>query len=157
MAHRQKTPCVYLLASRRNGTLYIGVTSDLARRISSLLFTTVDASAQAKTEQARKIFRDLQQGKVDRSLFTDNANSYFNEQALKDFAGSLGPLGMPFEFVQTNQALRGGMTLRVYKIKFRQNQELRAWTYEMSGHTNYLLESWNSTRFRRTRLPRLSR
>ena len=104
---------------------------DLARRISALLFTTVDASVQAKTEQARKIFRDLQEGKVDRSLFTDNANSYFNEQALKDFADSLGALGMPLEFVQTNQALRGGMTLRVYKIKFRQNQELRAWTYEM--------------------------
>jgi len=104
---------------------------DLARRISSLLFTTVDASVQAKTEQARKIFRDLQEGKVDRSLFTDNANSYFNEQALKDCADSLGTLGMPLEFVQTNQGLRGGMTLRVYKIKFRQNQELRAWTYEM--------------------------
>jgi len=95
---------------------------DLARRISALLFTTVDASVQAKTEQARKIFRDLQEGKVDRSLFTDNANSYFNEQALKDFADSLGALGMPLEFVQTNQALRGGMTLRVYKIKFRQNR-----------------------------------
>jgi len=25
--------CVYMLASRRNGTLYIGVTSDLVRRI----------------------------------------------------------------------------------------------------------------------------
>lgn len=29
-----KTPCVYILASRRNGTLYIGVTSDLHSRIS---------------------------------------------------------------------------------------------------------------------------
>jgi GIY-YIG catalytic domain len=29
----QKRPCVYILASRRNGTLYIGVTSDLALRI----------------------------------------------------------------------------------------------------------------------------
>ncbi len=28
----EKRPCVYILASRRNGTLYVGVTSDLARR-----------------------------------------------------------------------------------------------------------------------------
>ena len=29
----QKRPCVYVLASRRNGTLYIGVTSNLVARI----------------------------------------------------------------------------------------------------------------------------
>lgn len=28
-----KVPCVYMLASRRNGVLYIGVTSDLAHRM----------------------------------------------------------------------------------------------------------------------------
>ncbi|MCZ6726496.1 MAG: GIY-YIG nuclease family protein [Acidobacteria bacterium] len=28
-----KQPCVYLLASRRNGTLYVGVTSNLAKRV----------------------------------------------------------------------------------------------------------------------------
>jgi predicted GIY-YIG superfamily endonuclease len=27
-----KQPCVYILASKRNGTLYVGVTSDIARR-----------------------------------------------------------------------------------------------------------------------------
>lgn len=28
-----KLPCVYILANRRNGTLYVGVTSDLSGRI----------------------------------------------------------------------------------------------------------------------------
>ena len=30
---RQRIPCVYILASRRNGTLYTGVTSDLPSRV----------------------------------------------------------------------------------------------------------------------------
>ena len=28
-----KNPCVYMLASARNGTLYVGVTSDLIKRV----------------------------------------------------------------------------------------------------------------------------
>ncbi len=33
MTFDEKSPCVYIMASRRNGTLYIGVTSELQARI----------------------------------------------------------------------------------------------------------------------------
>ena len=29
----EKLPCVYVLASKRNGTLYVGVTTDLVKRV----------------------------------------------------------------------------------------------------------------------------
>ena len=102
----------------------------ITRGIAPLLLTTDDPAAPQKLAQARKIFEGLQQGTIDRSLFTDNANSYLSELALKDFAGSLASLGAPQDFVQVNQALRGGMTLRVYRVKFPQ-KVLSVWTYEM--------------------------
>ncbi len=102
----------------------------IASAIAPLLFATNDPATPAKLDQAKKIFADLQQGKIDRSLFTDNANFYFSDQALKDFASALGPLGEPQTFTQVSQGLRGGMTLRVYLLRFPQ-RVLRAWTYEM--------------------------
>jgi D-alanyl-D-alanine carboxypeptidase len=102
--------------------------SAIARKLAKLALQ--DANTVSRLEQARQIFAELQHGTVNRALFTDNANSYFTDQALKDFASSLGPLGTPKEFTQTNQALRGGMTLRVYEAKFA-DKTLRAWTYEM--------------------------
>ena len=32
-AHAMKQPCVYITASRRNGTLYVGMTSNIAERV----------------------------------------------------------------------------------------------------------------------------
>ncbi len=107
-----------------------GAASDITQRIAQMLFTTEDSATRSKEEQARKIFEGLQRGTIDRSLFTDDANFYFNDQALKDFASSLGPLGTPQQFSQTFQQLRGGMLLRSYRVKFP-NKTLRAWTYEM--------------------------
>ena len=106
-----------------------GASGDIANGIAPLLFSTSDAATAQKEEQARKIFDGLQHGRIDRSLFTDNANFYFSEQALKDFASSLSSLGTPRQFNQVRQALRGGMTLRVYRISF-EKRDLRAWTYE---------------------------
>src|SRR5690242_17106838 len=58
---------------------------DIAHGIVPLLFQQNDPATPAKTEQAKKIFAGLQQAKIDRSLFSDNANAYFSEQALQDF------------------------------------------------------------------------
>ena len=102
----------------------------IARGISPLLLVSDDPATPEKLVQARKILKGLQHGEIDRSLFTSNANFYFNEQALQDFASSLGPLGDPEEFVEVGHNSRGGMVERVYRIKFPK-AELRAWTYEM--------------------------
>lgn len=107
-----------------------GAAEAIAMGIAPLLLDRDDSATPEKLAQARKIFEGLQHGSIDRSLFTDNANFYFNGQALKDFASSLGPLGTPEGFNQVRQALRGGMKLRVYTIKFPKT-ELRAWSYEM--------------------------
>jgi D-alanyl-D-alanine carboxypeptidase len=106
------------------------VSGAIASGIAPLLLASDDPATPEKLAQAHKIFEGLRHGAIDRSLFTDNANFYFNERALKDFAGNLGPLGTPEDFIQTRQALRGGMKLREYTIKFPK-AKLRVWTYEM--------------------------
>ena len=102
----------------------------IASRIANLLFATTDSTAAATTELARKIFDGLQHQQIDRSLFTSNANAYFSQQALEDYASSLGPFGKPQEFTQASQSLRGGMTLRRYRIRFP-NKTLTATTFWM--------------------------
>ncbi len=102
----------------------------IGSRVAQLLFTTQDAQTAAKTAQARAIFEGLQKGTIDRSLFTANANAYFNQQALADFASGLGPLGAPTAFVQVGQSLRGGMVGRSFRVSFP-GRTLRVWTYEM--------------------------
>jgi CubicO group peptidase (beta-lactamase class C family) len=102
----------------------------IANQIARFLFTTEDALAANRTAQAKAIFEGLQKGTVDRSLFTSNANGYFSDVALKDFAASLAPLGAPTGFVQTSSSKRGGMTLRSYRVTFSNGRTLRAWTFE---------------------------
>ena len=78
----------------------------------------------------RKVYDGLQQGKINRSLFTDNANAYFTDQALKDYAGSLGPLGAPQSFTQDHVSARGGMTARIYNVNYA-SKDLVIIIYEM--------------------------
>jgi CubicO group peptidase (beta-lactamase class C family) len=105
-------------------------TAQITEKLVDLVFEGTQAADDATTARARAIFDGLQQGRLDRSLFTANANSYFTQQAIDDFKSSLGPLGAPSEFKQTRTWLRGGMTGRSYDAKYA-DRTLRAWTYEM--------------------------
>lgn len=103
---------------------------DIERKVSEFLFAGDKTIREKKQRQAREIYENLQRGQIDRSLFTDNANSYFTEQAVRDFAASLGPLGTPREFTQTAQEDRGGMTYRGYKVKY-DDRTLDLWVREL--------------------------
>ena len=59
----------------------------------------IPASAPTKEEaQALAIFNGLADGHIDRKLFTNYCNAYFNQQTIEDFAASLKPLGPPLSF-----------------------------------------------------------
>src|SRR5215831_5501315 len=109
-----------------------GASSQLAGRIATLLFkaTPTDSAAVAALAQAKAIFDGPQHGRIDRALFTANANAYFSDAALADFASGLGPLGPPQEFEQISQSLRGGMVARSFRIKCG-TRSLRLTTFTM--------------------------
>jgi D-alanyl-D-alanine carboxypeptidase len=89
--------------------------SDISDRIVRLLFPPLDANARSSEEKVRKAFIALQQGQIDRGMFTDNANAYFNDVTLKDFATSLGPLGAPTDMNPGARRLRGGFIIQSYR------------------------------------------
>ena len=66
----------------------------------------------------RPFWRALQKGRIDRALFSDNANTYFSQVALRDCKASLSPLGKLKSVTAVSENLRGGMTHRSYRAQF---------------------------------------
>jgi len=95
---------------------------DLARKRCASCEGAVAALA---AEEVRRYLADMPEWKL-----SADGKHIRREWRVKDFASGLGPLGKPQSLVQASQGLRGGMTLRVYVIRFPQ-KILRAWTYEM--------------------------
>lgn len=94
-----------------------GASGQLAGRIAGIIFTQTDTADAIARDQARRIYDGLTRGTIDRTLFTPDANAYFNQEVLSDYASSLAPLGAPSEFASTGKFLRGGMTIRSYRIR----------------------------------------
>lgn len=102
-----------------------GGASEIADRLAPLLFASKDGAPAAEV-RARRIFEALQRSKLDRSLFTANANSYFTERAIRDFAAGLAPLGKLLELKQTDERDRGGFRFRSFDVKLR-SRTLQIW------------------------------
>jgi D-alanyl-D-alanine carboxypeptidase len=106
------------------------VAQTISQQIAPLLVKRGETGGTERLAQARKIFADLQQGKIDRSILTENCNAYFSEQAIRDFAASLGPLGASRDFTELGHDSRGGMTGRTFRVRFPQ-RDLIVRTYEL--------------------------
>ncbi|MGQ0701543.1 MAG: serine hydrolase domain-containing protein [Gemmatimonadales bacterium] len=94
-----------------------GAPNQIAARIGNVIFATTDSAAIRARELARQIYDGLARGTLDPARFTPNARAYFSPEVIADYAASLGPLGAPTEFVPTGETLRGGMTIRSYRIR----------------------------------------
>ena len=101
---------------------------DMANKIAEILF--IPPGSEGPLGEAKAVFAGLQQGKIDRSRFTSNATAYFSDQALKDLATSLAPLGKPTEFSEVAEGSRGGMTFHRYRVQFAK-KALTVSTYVM--------------------------
>ena len=107
---------------------------NITRAIAALLMPQAAVTAQtndavAAEGQARRILTGLQQGKIERSLFTDNCNFYFDQTAISDYAASLKPLGELTAVKQTETLLRGGMRFRSFDVTFTHGPRLRLTTF----------------------------
>ena len=104
-----------IVCSNQDGINLIGAVSG---QITRTVFDANTAASDAEAATVRSILEGLQQGRIDRSLFTSNANAYFTDAALGDFGSSLRELGRLKSVTKSGQQLRGGMTHLSYRAQF---------------------------------------
>jgi CubicO group peptidase (beta-lactamase class C family) len=102
----------------------VNLIGPLTQQIAGMLLDAEDAPAERRDRQVRAILEGLQEGHIDRSLFTDNANSYFNDVALRDYQSSLAPMGKLEVLSRSGSQGRGGMTHLSYRAHFEKNSVL---------------------------------
>jgi len=97
----------------------ISLSSPLADQIARVVFAAGPMPAAVpELQRVREVLEGLQQGRIDRALFTGNANSYFDDVALADYKTSLSALGKLLSVTKRSEQLRGGMTHCTYDAQF---------------------------------------
>jgi len=95
-----------------------GDPGSIEQAVARILFTGPnDLPTERATAQVKAVISELQHGRIDRALLTENASDYFSAEALADFASSLGPLGACSEINQIAKGERGGMSYRAFRAR----------------------------------------
>ncbi len=102
----------------------------IATAISRLAFN-IDAAVKDDPKAAKilALCDGLAHGTLDRSAFNASANGYFTAAAIADYQNSLKRLGLPLSITERLHEQRGGMTFRVYTLKFAK-RTVSVTTYE---------------------------
>jgi len=97
----------------------VSLSGPLADQLARVVFAAGPAPVAApELQRVREVLEGLQQGRIDRALFTSNANSYFDDVALADYKTSLSALGGLLAVTKRGEQLRGGMIHRIYDAQF---------------------------------------
>jgi D-alanyl-D-alanine carboxypeptidase len=100
------------VCSNEDGINLIG---PVARQIEDIV---MGAPQEKELAQVRGILEGLREARVDRALFTDDANSFFNATVLKDYSASLRRLGKLQDLTKSDDQQRGGMAHRRYRAQY---------------------------------------
>ena len=107
---------------------------EIAAALAPLLMPRAPASAAGglpEEKQLKAILNGLEDGRIDRTLFTPDANFYFSDETLGDFASSLKPLGEVTSLKKQSESLRGGMVYRNFEAAFAGGRRVTVSTYTM--------------------------
>jgi CubicO group peptidase (beta-lactamase class C family) len=113
----EKNAAVIVLSNEDGVDLIGRVSKDTA----AALLEPANAETLNETEQVRAVLEGLQHGKIQRELFTSDANSYFGDNALIDYQSSLAPLGKLLLLLREKAQWRGGMKHLSYRAHFERN------------------------------------
>jgi D-alanyl-D-alanine carboxypeptidase len=112
------------------------VASSAAEKIGVAIAKLILPEAAGKAEateafapKLKAIMSGLQHGQIDRSLFTEDCNAYFNADTLADFQSTLAPLGAVTEVKRASTQQRGGMTFGLYEVAFAGGTTVQVSTY----------------------------
>ena len=120
----------------------VNMVGPLSRQIATLVFAPERKEFSATdTARVRAILAALQKGRIDRALFTENANGYFSDAALRDSKTSLGALGKLQSVTAVSEGLRGGMVHRGYRAQFtRKTVSLNIYLLTDGKYEQFLVE-----------------